>query len=283
VPNNRSRLSQRRAFVMHIYWLIVLGAISGTAAGLLAGLIGIGGGIVVVPVVYYGLIVNGTSADQAAHIAVATSLAAILPAALVSSLGHWRAGNMDLPFLRQWGPGIGVGVIVAQIAAPHLRGSVMTGIFSVLCLVFAARFAFPGRFRPISERPPAGGLRNIAGAAIGLFSGLAGVGGGILTNIVMSLSGMPIHKSIGRAAAAGVVVSFPATIVAALASGSVTPSRLGCIDVAVWASIAPAQACAAWIGARVAQHLAAADLSRMMSAALLMAGIVMLRSSIGSP
>jgi uncharacterized membrane protein YfcA len=283
VPNNRSRLSQRRAFVMHIYWLIVLGAISGTAAGLLAGLIGIGGGIVVVPVVYYGLIVNGTSADQAAHIAVATSLAAILPAALVSSLGHWRAGNMDLPFLRQWGPGIAVGVIVAQIAAPHLRGSVMTGIFSVLCLVFAARFAFPGRFRPISERPPAGGLRNIAGAAIGLFSGLAGVGGGILTNIVMSLSGMPIHKSIGRAAAAGVVVSFPATIVAALASGSVTPSRLGCIDVAVWASIAPAQACAAWIGARVAQHLAAADLSRMMSAALLMAGIVMLRSSIGSP
>ena len=224
---------------MQTYWLVVVGAISGAGAGLLAGLIGIGGGIVVVPVVYYGIIASGTSADQAAHVAVGTSLAAILPTAVVSSLGHWRAGNMDVLFLRQWGPGIALGVVAAQLAAPHLRGSMMTGIFSLLCLVFAARFAFPGRFRPMTEQSPAGGLRNIAGAAIGLFSGLAGVGGGILTNIVMSLSGTPIHKSIGRAAAAGVVVSLPATIVAALASGSVTPTRLGCIDVAVWASIAP--------------------------------------------
>jgi uncharacterized protein len=238
--------------------------------------------IVIVPVVYYGLVASGTSADQAAHIAVATSLAAILPTAVVSSLGHWRAGNMDLLFLRQWGPGIALGVVAAQLAAPHLRGSIMTGIFSLLCLIFAGRFAFPGRFRPITEKPPAGGLRNIAGAAIGLFSGIAGVGRGILTNIVMSLSGMPIHKSIGRAAAAGVVVSIPATIVAALASWSATPSRLGCIDVAVWASIAPAQACAAWIGTRLAQRLAAANLSRVMAAALLTTGIVMLHSSIGS-
>lgn len=264
---------------MHTYWLVVVGAISGAGAGLLAGLIGIGGGIVVVPVVYYGLIASGTSADQAAHVAVGTSLAAILPTAVVSSLGHWRAGNMDVLFLRQWGPGIALGVVAAQLAAPHLRGSMMTGIFGLLCLVFAARFAFPGRFRPITEQPPAGGLRNIAGAAIGLFSGLAGVGGGILTNIVMSLSGMPIHKSIGRAAAAGVVVSLPATIVAALASGSVTPTRLGCIDVAVWASIAPAQAGAAWVGARLAQRLTAADLSRVMAAALLSTGIVMLHST----
>ncbi len=230
---------------MQIYWLVVVGAISGAGAGLLAGLIGIGGGIVVVPVVYYGLIASGASADQAAHVAVGTSLAAILPTAVVSSLTHWRAGNMDVVFLRQWGPGIALGVVAAQLAAP----------------------------------PPAGGIRNIAATAIGLFSGLAGVGGGILTNIVMSLSGMSIHKSIGRAAAAGVVVGLPATIVAALASGSITPTRLGCIDVAVWASIAPTQAGAAWIGARLAQRLAAADLSRVMAAALLTTGIVMLQSS----
>ena len=264
---------------MQIYWLVVVGAISGAGAGLLAGLIGVGGGVVVVPVVYYGLIASGTSADQAAHVAVGTSLAAIMPAAVVSSLSHWRAGNMDILFLRQWGPGIALGVVTAQLAAPHLSGSMMTGIFSLLCLIFAARFAFPGRFRPITEQPPVGSLRNIAAATIGLFSGLAGVGGGILTNIFMSLSGMPIRKSIGRAAAAGVVVSLPATIVAALASGSVTTSHLGCIDVAVWASIAPAQAGAAWVGARLAQRLAAADLSRVMAAALLTTGIVMLHSS----
>jgi uncharacterized membrane protein YfcA len=90
--------------------LICLGLLSGVGAGLLAGLIGIGGGIVVVPVVYYGLVSSGVLADHAAHVAVSTSLAAILPAAIVSSLGHWRAGNTDFAFLRDWGPGIAVGL-----------------------------------------------------------------------------------------------------------------------------------------------------------------------------
>jgi len=96
---------------MSVLWLVCLGWASGAGAGLLAGLIGIGGGIVIVPVMYYGLVSAGASADQAAHVPVATSLAAILPAALASSVGHWRAGNTDMAFLREWGPGIAVGVV----------------------------------------------------------------------------------------------------------------------------------------------------------------------------
>jgi len=96
-------------------WLILSGAVSGVEAGLLAGLLGIGGGIVIAPVAYYGLMEAATPADQAAHVAVGTSLAAILPAALVSSLAHRRARNMDTRFLRDWGPGNVTGVI------PHNR------------------------------------------------------------------------------------------------------------------------------------------------------------------
>lgn len=102
-----------------------------------------------------------------------------------------------------------------------------------------------------------------------------------MTNIVLSFSGMPMHKSIGRAAAVGVVVGLPATIVAALASASGAPDRLGSIDLFVWAAIAPAQAAAAWFGARLAQRLAAARLSHVMAAALLATGTVMLRSTLG--
>jgi uncharacterized protein len=262
------------------FGFVLLGVASGTAAGLLAGLTGFGGGVVVVPVVFYGLVEAGTSADQAAHVAVGTSLAAILPAALVSSLAHWRAGNTDIRFFREWGPGIAIGVVVAQLAAPHVRGSVMTGIFALLCLTFAARFAVPSRFGPMLDQPRAGRFRGIAGGAIGLCSGLAGVGGGILTNIVMTLAGMPMHKSIGRAAAAGVVVSLPATLVAAFASGASAPTRLGSIDIAVWMAIAPAQAAAAWFGARLAQHVAANHLSRIIAVALLATGAVMLCSSV---
>ena len=187
---------------MSTFWLILLGAMAGTGAGLLAGLIGIGGGIVVVPVVYYGLTSSGVSIDQAVHVAVATSLAAILPASIVSFVGHWRAGNADIGFLRQWGPGIAIGVVAAQLTAPYVDGRLLAALFGFLCLVFAIRFAFPQRFKPLVERPPGGRFRHVAGLGIGAFSGFAGVGGGILTNIVMTLSGLPMHKSVGRAAAA---------------------------------------------------------------------------------
>jgi uncharacterized membrane protein YfcA len=249
-------------------------------AGLLAGLVGIGGGVVVVPVIYYGLLGAGTAADHAAHIAVGTSLAAILPAAVVSSIGHWRAGNTDLGFMREWGPGIAAGVVAAQLAAPHLRGSLMTSIFSVVCLVFAARFALPNRFAPIAQRPPTGARRSLAGGTIGLFSGLAGVGGGILTNIVMTLSGVPMHKSVGRAASVGVVIGLPATIVAALAPGAQSAAELGSINIAVWASIAPTQAATAWAGVWLAQRLAAPDLSRVMAVVLFLTGLTMLGASL---
>lgn len=263
--------------------LICLGLISGAGAGLLAGLIGIGGGIVVVPVVYYGLLSSGVASDQAAHVAVSTSLAAILPAAIVSSLGHWRVGNTDLAFLREWGPGIAAGVVVAQLTAPFVRGSVLITVFAVFCLIVAVRFAVPRRFRPILTRPPSGNARRFAGISIGLVSGFAGVGGGIMTNIVMSLSGISMHKSIGRAAAAGVVVGAPATIVAAFGPAPADPAQIGSINLAIWACIAPTQAAAAWIGTQLAQHASADALSRLFAASLAVTGIVMLRTSFVGP
>ena len=265
---------------MDILALIVLGAAAGAGAGLLAGLIGIGGGIVVVPVVYYGLLSSGVPPDEAVHVAVATSLAAILPAAIVSFLAHRRAGNTDFAFLRDWGPGIATGVVAAQLVAPHVRGTFMTAIFALLCLIFAVRFAFPHRFHPIAEQPPGGRFRQMAGVVIGVTSGLAGIGGGILTNIVMTLSGLPMHKSIGRAAAAGIVVSLPATLAAALASESHHAFEVGSIDLTMWACIAPAQAIAAWLGARVAPLISAAHLSRVFAAALSGTGVIMLYSSL---
>jgi len=263
--------------------LMLLGSVAGAGAGLLAGLVGIGGGIVVVPVVYHTLISSGLSGNEAAHVAVATSLAAIMPAAIVSSVAHWRAGNTDIAFLRDWGPGIAIGVIAAQLAAPYLRGAVLTGAFAVFCLVVAARFAAPGRLKPRFEQQPNTRFCHLAGLGIGLVSGFAGVGGGILTNVAMALTGMPMHRSIGRAAAAGVAVGLPATIVAALGPISHQSGQLGSINLPIWACIAPAQAAAAWIGARLAQRIGAENLSRLFAAALLVTGVAMLRSSLASP
>jgi uncharacterized protein len=267
---------------MTAYYLITLGLGAGACAGVLAGLIGIGGGIVVVPAIYYGLVASGIPPDEAVHVAVSTSLATIVPAAFVSFYGHWRAGNTDFRFLRDWGPGIAIGVMAAQFAAPHLRGSVMSGCFGLLCLVFAIRFAFPARFRPVVDQPPGGWFRQAAAVAIGATSGLAGLGGGILTNVVMTLSGLPMHKSIGRAAAAGIVVSVPATLVAAFATKAQHATQIGSIDLAVVAFVAPAQAMGAWVGASLAQRVSAEHLSRVLAVALVATGAMMLRSSIGA-
>jgi uncharacterized membrane protein YfcA len=139
---------------------------------LLAGLIGIGGGIVVVPAVYYGLINSGFSPDEAAHVAVSTSLATILPAAITSSIAHWRAGNTDISFLRQWGAGIILGVAGAQLAAPYVRGSFLIATFACFCLLTAFRFAMPGKFRPLFEEPPRGAGRQTAGLVMAWCPGL---------------------------------------------------------------------------------------------------------------
>jgi len=263
---------------MSIFALISLGVIAGAGAGLLAGLLGVGGGIVIVPVVYYGLVNTGVIPNEATHIAVATSLAAIGPAAVTSFLGHWRAGNADFDFLRKWGPGIAAGVVVAQLAAPYVKGAVMSGMFGLFCIAFAVRFAAPDYFRPVLDRPPGGLFRIFSG--VGAVSGFAGIGGGILMNIVMTLSGLPMHKSIGRAAATGIVVSIPATIAAALASKSEHATVIGSIDVAIWLCVAPAQAAAAWCGARLASHIPAVSLSRLMAVTLGVTGATMLYGSI---
>ena len=97
-PASRRYLNNSTPVLTVSFGLIVLGLTAGCGAGLLAGLIGIGGGIVVVPVVYYGLMHSGVSMDMAAHIAVATSLAAIMPTAIVLFYTHLRAGNTDWRF-----------------------------------------------------------------------------------------------------------------------------------------------------------------------------------------
>jgi len=260
--------------------LMLLGSVAGAGAGLLAGLVGIGGGIVVVPVVYYALTSSGVSGNEAAHVAVATSLAAIMPASIVSFLGHWRAGNADVGFLREWGPGMVIGVVTAQAIAPHVRGGLMAAVFGLLCLVFAIRFGFPKWFRPLVDQPPGGPFRHIASVVIGASSGFAGIGGGILTNIIMTLSGLPMHKSIGRAAAAGIAVSIPAAIVAALASRGTQATEIGSVDIAIWACIAPAQTVTAWFGAGLAARISAEHLSRVFAVALACTGTVMLHSGL---
>src|SRR5436305_2109717 len=100
------------------------------------------------------------------------------------------------------------------------------------------------------------GLGLVSGAGAGLLAGLIGIGGGILTKVVMTLPGISSHRSGGRAAAAGVVVSVPAVLVAIISAAPEGAKDFGSINLSMWACIAPAQAAAAWVGAQLAQSIA---------------------------
>ena len=102
------------------------------------------------------------AAERRSRIAVATSLASIVPASVVSFVKHLKSGHADLGFLRDWGPGIVLGVAAAQIVAPYLDGKVLETVFAGLCLLFAYRFAFPDRFAPVLDAPPGGFFRHCA-------------------------------------------------------------------------------------------------------------------------
>lgn len=205
---------------MSVLALIALVVAAGAGVGMLAGLIGIDGGIVIVPAMYYGLLSAGASADQAAHVAVATSLAAILPAALASSFGHWHAGNTDIAFLRAWGPGIAIGVVAADLVAPHLGSSVLTGTFGLFTLM-AVRFAAPRRLHALFIQAPNGDFRRVAGLGIGRASGFAGTGAG-------TLSGWHSRTSTLVALTLGAMMSMPA---AGLAETSDEPAQFAVLGV----------------------------------------------------
>jgi uncharacterized membrane protein YfcA len=173
-------------------------------------------------------------------------------------------------------------VVAAQLVAPHLRGSFMIAMFGLFILMAAVCFAAPGRFRPVLEQPPNGNFRRLAGFGIGLVSGFAGVGGGILTNVVMVMSGVSMHKSIGRAAAVGVVVSLLATLVAAFASTPSQAADIGSINLPIGPASRRRRRWQRGSG-RLAQRIAAGNLSRVFAGALALTGVVMLRSSLGWP
>ena len=140
-----------------------LSRLAGSGAGLLAGLIGVGGGIVVVPVVYCGLLSSGiglgrsSGARRGQHI-----IGNNLPGGTHIVDRPLARGHSDLAFLREWGPGIVGEGVLAQFTAPHLRGAFLIAVFASFSLLAAARFAAPGRFRPSFPHPPVGVGRDFS-------------------------------------------------------------------------------------------------------------------------
>lgn len=238
---------------------------TGLCGGFLAGLLGVGGGIVVVPILFHVLAAFDVDPAVRMQVAVGTSLATIIPTSVVSALSHWRRDSVDRRLLRDLAPAAFLGVLIGTALASLVSGQVLTGVFALVALVVAVKMAMGPESLLIGDKLPGRLGTGALGSVIGGVSAMMGIGGGTLTVPLLSSFRYPIHAAVGTAAALGLVISVPGAIgFAVIGSGNplLPDYSLGYINLAGVLAIAPASMLAAPWGARAAHAIGREWLSR---------------------
>lgn len=254
---------------------------TGAVAGLLAGLLGVGGGIVVVPALYFVLGHLGVDEAVRMQVAVATSLATIVPTSILSAQAHRQRGSVDLDLLRAWVPPALAGAIVGTLFAASVKGTLLAGIFGAIAMVVAFQMiAFPGG---LAIRPALPGRAGSAAMAtlIGGFSAIMGIGGGTLAVPALSLFSYPIRLAVGTAASLGLYISIPATVGFVIGGWPVAglpPLSLGYVNLVGFAAVLPAMLLCVRLGARIAHAISQPALRRVFGIVLAGVGLRMLSS-----
>lgn len=232
--------------------------IAGAVSGLTAGMLGVGGGIVVVPILYHVLSLIGVDESVRMHVAVGTSLATIIPTSFSSVKAHNAKGVVDWALLRRWAIPMLIGVAVGSVFAGFARGQTLSIIFVCVAFPVALHLAFGGEDRRLAGHLP-GGLQGLSiPAAIGGVSTMMGIGGGTVGVPVMTLFGVPIHRAVGTASAFGVIISIPGTI-GAIAAGwrahGLPEWSFGYVNLLGFLLVAPISFFAAPFGAQIAHEM----------------------------
>ena len=176
---------------------------TGIFAGVLAGLLGVGGGIVIVPVLFFLFQVFGVSPESAMVIATATSLATIVPTSISSIRSHHQKGNVDFGLLKSWAAFILVGVLAGSWLVTRVDGTWLTLLFGVIATLSALNMLFRTGKSALFQKLPGTAGQSVMGASIGFFSSMVGIGGGTLSVPILTLYNYPVHRAVGTAAAIG--------------------------------------------------------------------------------
>jgi len=242
--------------------------IAGVVSGLVAGMLGVGGGIVIVPVMYHVLAAINVPEDLRMHVAVGTSLATIIPTSISSLRAHNKKGAVDWELLKRWAAPMLVGVLAGSVLAGVARGQTLALIFGVVALPVAAQLAFAKDTWRLADRLPGGVGAVLLPFSISSVSTMMGIAGGTVGVPAMTLCGMPIHRAVGTASAFGAIISIPGAIGAVIAGWGVAglpPYSLGYANLLGFLLIAPVAFFTAPAGAAIA-HMADRNRLRKMFA-----------------
>jgi len=255
--------------------LAVIGG--GVVTGLPAGLFGVGGGAIIVPVLYEIFRFMGVADDIRMQLCVGTSLAIIIPTSLRSFAEHRKRGNLPTGILKTWAAPIIVGVIVGGVAAAAAPASMFKSAFVVMALLLSAKFLFAKSSWRLGDALPGQPLMSIYGLFIGLYSALMGVGGGAVSTVIMTLYGQPIHAAVGISAGIGVIISIIGTIGFIIAGlpyqALMPPLSIGYVSLIGLALMGPAASFFAPYGARIAHRMSRRNLEIAFGLFLLVIGL----------
>ena len=245
---------------------------AGLFAGFIAGLFGIGGGAVVVPVLYYIFTLAEIDESIRMHLSIGTSLANIVPISIISAFNHAKRKSVDLSFLRFIFISVVLGVILGSVVVSFLEGSSLILIYSILLMIVAMQFFFwKDKWRLAPEFP-----KNIYGhtygSTIGFLATLIGVGGGAMSVPILKLYNFEIHKAIGTAAGIGTIITIPGTIgfiLAGISNDVSLPWSLGYVSLVGLLMITPLTMIGAPLGVRFAHYLSKGKLNLIFGLFLL--------------
>ena len=252
----------------------------GAAAGVLAGLLGIGGGLVIVPMLDYCMTSEGIPRELIMHLALGTSMASIIFTSASSFWAHHRRGAVHWPVVFRISPGVLTGTFLGSFLAAWLSASLLKGFFVVFLYYVAVQMLMDRKPKPSRELPGLLGMIGVGGG-IGAVSSLVGIGGGTLSVPFMVWCNLPLHKAIGTSSAIG----FPIAIAGAagyLYNGwdvaSLPKYTVGYLYLPALVGIVAASVLTAPLGVRLAHSLPVPRLKRAFAGLLILVGTRMLSS-----
>lgn len=184
----------------------------GALAGFLAGVFGIGGGAILVPVFYECFRLAGVPLEVRMPLCIGTSLAIIIPTSIRSYRGHYARGAVDMEILKAWWLPVLVGVIAGSITARYAPERLFKVVFVMVAWSAAARLLLARDTWKFGDDFPKGPLMKVYGLVIGLLSTLMGIGGGLFSNLLMTFYGRSIHQAVATSSALAVLISIPGAI-----------------------------------------------------------------------
>ena len=269
--------------VSEVLELAVLLVAVGALAGFLAGLFGIGGGAILVPVFYECFRLAGVPLEVRMPLCVGTSLAVIIPTSISSYRAHFARGAIDKEVLRAWWLPILIGVLSGSVIARYAPERLFKIVFVLVAYFATVRLLAANESWKVGDDLPKGRLMRIFGFFVGLLATLMGVGGGLFANLLMTFYGRPIHQGVATSSAIAVLVSIPGALgyiyagwpaaahypeVAALQP----PLALGYVSLIGAVLVMPTSLLTAPLGVKLAHALSKKTLERAYGTYLLIVG-----------